>query len=391
MAPRTDAVLPPSRVKVAVDSIENNLDTVKKLKLNDIRRALPPDVFDKSLPTSIFYLMFDASLCLTALYVMCTLTNSAFWETLPILAKAIAWLAYWNFLGFFMWCLFVVGHDCGHGTFSEYEWLNNIIGHVTHGALLVPYFPWQLTHRRHHMYHNHVSKDYSHPWYTDVDTSDSGMYRFFEHHREFMAAMPLIGWTMYLLGSPDGNHFLPIPSQRMWKESDSVEYVKCVISTVVVLCYSYGIIFHACSASFVTFSFYYGIPLLVFGWWLVCVTYLQHHCPTTVVYDNDTWNFFTAAFETVDRTFGFGIDDLSHNITDGHVIHHLFYTKIPHYHLKKATIALQEYLYQNNASHLYKHEETYDFALRVHQYFRDYGFDATLFANNDSKSAKSSD
>ena len=61
-------------------------------------------------------------------------------------------------------CIFVVGHDCGHGNFSESETLNDIIGHITHGSILVPYYPWQLSHRRHHMYHNHIDKDYSHPW-----------------------------------------------------------------------------------------------------------------------------------------------------------------------------------------------------------------------------------
>ena len=39
-------------------------------------------------------------------------------------------------------------------------------------------------------------------------------------------------------------------------------------------------------------------------WWLVCVTYLQHHSHDTMVYDDSKWSYVLAAFETVDRKFG---------------------------------------------------------------------------------------
>ena len=60
------------------------------------------------------------------------LSSPAFWA-----ATSACWLV----AGLFMWCLFVVAHDCGHGTFSEYTPLNDLIGNIVHGFILVPYWP----------------------------------------------------------------------------------------------------------------------------------------------------------------------------------------------------------------------------------------------------------
>jgi acyl-lipid omega-3 desaturase len=107
------------------------------------------------------------------------------------------------------------------------------------------------------------------------------------------------------------------------------------------------------------------------------VTYLQHHSPNTLVYDESDWKFVDAAFETVDRQYGFGIDTLHHHITDGHVVHHLFFTKIPHYNLPAATKALKDYLKANKVFDLYRSDKTLDFPYRVHSFFIKHGFRST--------------
>lgn len=55
--------------------------------------------------------------------------------------------------------LWVIAHDCGHSAFSSSGLINDLVGFTLHSALLAPYFSWKSTHRRHHIYANHVEKD----------------------------------------------------------------------------------------------------------------------------------------------------------------------------------------------------------------------------------------
>merc|ERR1711871_1209884 len=175
---------------------------------------------------------------------------------------------------------------------------------------------------------------------------------------------------------PDGSHFIPFKEQRLWITTSGAERIRCLVSTAVVAIYAYAI-YSLNNGNMGTLMYYYGGPYFVFGWWLVCVTYLQHHDHDTLVYGDENWKYVDAAFETVDRKFGFGIDALHHHITDGHVAHHLFFKSIPHYNLPVATRAIREYLNRLGAGAVYKHEETRDFAFRLHKYMYMFGFQAT--------------
>lgn len=227
------------------------------------------------------------------------------------------------------------------------------------------------------MFHNHIEKDYSYSWFTpDVIAKEIDPMTLQLHKNKVIKFfLPFFGWFMYLLGVRDGNHFIPIKSQRLWQQTPRIESIKCLISTAVVGLFAAGNWF-AFGRSWKNVAFYYLAPLVMFGWWLVTVTYLQHHHEDSVVYDNEDWQFMKAGFETVDRLYGFPIDHLHHHISDGHVIHHLFYTLIPHYNLPLATKALRDFLQQHQGEHLYRYEKTLDFPKRVHSYLMRKGFAA---------------
>ncbi len=76
-------------------------------------------------------------------------------------ANRWAWPLYWFAQGTMFWALFVVGHDCGHQSFSNNRTLNDLVGNITHSSILVPYHGWRISHRTHHGNHGHVENDES--------------------------------------------------------------------------------------------------------------------------------------------------------------------------------------------------------------------------------------
>jgi omega-6 fatty acid desaturase (delta-12 desaturase) len=68
----------------------------------------------------------------------------------PELARYVLWPVYWYVQGSVMTGIWVLAHECGHQAFSDYEWVNNLVGTVLHSFLLVPYHSWRITHGKHH-------------------------------------------------------------------------------------------------------------------------------------------------------------------------------------------------------------------------------------------------
>ena len=49
---------------------------------------------------------------------------------------------------------FVVGHDCGHRSFSKNKLLEDIVGTVAFAPLIYPFEPWRIKHNHHHAHTN---------------------------------------------------------------------------------------------------------------------------------------------------------------------------------------------------------------------------------------------
>jgi omega-3 fatty acid desaturase (delta-15 desaturase) len=290
--------------------------------LQDLKNAIPDYCFEPSVGRSLAYFLLDLGL-IAGFYAIAAYLDS--WMFYPV---------FWLIQGTLFWALFVVGHDCGHGSFSKLKWLNNLIGHLSHTPILVPFHGWRISHRTHHANTGNIETDES--WYPVTETK-YGQMSWAEKFLRFY--VPLIAYPIYLFRrSPDrqGSHFHPSsplfrPSEKWDVLTSSILYFS-MLGFLGWLTVQYGVLF---------LVKFYLMPYLIFVMWLDLVTFLHHTDPDIPWYRGDDWYFLKGALSTIDRDYGF-INSIHHNIGT-HVAHHIF-LNMPHYHLKAATTAIKPIL-----------------------------------------------
>jgi acyl-lipid omega-3 desaturase len=283
--------------------------------LQDVRRAIPAHCFEPNLWRSLSYCFLDFGI-VAALYWAAATINQAWF--FPI---------FWVLQGTMFWALFVVGHDCGHGSFSRYRWFNHLIGHICHTAILVPYHGWRISHRTHHANTGNIDTDES--WYPVTEAKYNQM-PWYERFARFHLILFL--YPVYLFQrSPGkkGSHFLPSsPLFRPSEKWDVITSTVCIVGMVGFLV-SLGVQF-----GFGWLFSYYIMPYIIFVVWLDLVTFLHHTDADIPWYRGEDWYFLKGALSTIDHDYGI-VNPIHHNIGT-HVVHHIFLS-IPHYHLLEAT------------------------------------------------------
>ena len=207
-----------------------------------------------------------------------------------------------------------------------------------------------MTTRLHHLHHNDV--DHDHSWRPNSRAEFDNMALIPGRFFRYSAACLAFVWPIYLCTESrrmgfTGNHFNPwSPMFEPKERAGIIASVACVAAVVGVLCYLTAV--HG--AMLVAQA--YVVPYFVFVIWIDTVTYLQHMDEKCLYFRGKSWSFVSGAMSTYDRTYrhlidplnlGYGrvLDDLHHNISDAHVVHHLFAWSIPHYNLSAATEAIK--------------------------------------------------
>jgi omega-6 fatty acid desaturase (delta-12 desaturase) len=255
---------------------------------------------------------------------------------LPLLALWVAaWLAsrfdlWWLSLliaipaGGFMVRLFIIQHDCGHGSFFAHKWANDWVGRVIGVVTMTPYDFWRRMHAMHHSTSGNLDKR----GHGDIDTLTV---------REYLA-LPFLGRLKYRLyrnplimfGVGPAymflvRHRLPFGLMRAgWRPWMSTQATNaCIALSIAALAWLVG----------VKALLLVHLPILIVaataGVWLF---YVQHQFEGTTWSTDEDWRFQDAAM------LGSSYYDLPavlRWLTGNIGIHHVHHanSRIPYYRL----------------------------------------------------------
>ncbi|GJE88918.1 fatty acid desaturase-domain-containing protein [Phanerochaete sordida] len=333
------------------------------LSIEEIRRAIPDRLFQRSTLRGLGYLLRDLAMAAALFYGALHIddisrrvgTSGRVGAMAETVTRWILWLTYWWFQGLVFTGLWVLGHECGHGAFSEKKWVCDTIGYIIHTALWTPYFSWKISHHRHHRNHASMERDEVYvPWTRaelGLPADPAGTLDYAEYFGDTplytlaaLVAQQLFAFPAYLTFNVSGQRSYPRGTNH-W-DPRSVLFTRP--QRTAVLLSNLGL---ACTAALTALACtkfgaarvaaLYGAPWLAVNHWFVMITYLHHTHAALPHFRARAWTFARGAAATVDRPFlGATGEVLLHGVARWHVVHH-FFPKMPFYHAREATAYLK--------------------------------------------------
>ncbi|MEO7355279.1 MAG: fatty acid desaturase [Gemmatimonadales bacterium] len=222
--------------------------------------------------------------------------------------------------------LFMLQHDCGHGSFFTSRRANSIVGSILGVITLVPYTYWRKTHAIHHA----TSGDLDGRDLGDIDTLTVAeylalprgkrmLYRLYRHPVVLLVVGP--AWQFVL------KHRLPLDIPRSWKrEWASVHWTNVgIVAAVAVMCWLVG------WQRFLMVQ----IPVtLLAGAIGVYLFYVQHQFEDTYWRYREAWNYYASGLEGASHLV---MPKLLQWCTANIGLHHIHHvaSRIPNYRLQR--------------------------------------------------------
>lgn len=287
------------------------------LTLQDVVKSLPKEVFQvddlKAFKTVV--------ITVTAVAAGYAALAVAPWYLYPLV---------YAYLGTAVTGLFVIGHDCGHNSFSRSQLVNDVVGTIMMAPLIYPFEPWRIKHNTHHAHTNKLIMDTA--WQPfrphQYDRAGKGSRLLME------GAMGPLWWVASV------GHWL------LWhfdlKKYRPQEQTKVKISLAAVAAFGVFVLAPLLVLQGpVAFVKWWLLPWLGFHFWMSTFTLVHHTAPHIPFRASREWSAVSAQLSgTVHCEYPAWVDFLCHDISV-HIPHHVS-TRIPSYNLRMAYDVLQK-------------------------------------------------
>jgi acyl-lipid omega-6 desaturase (Delta-12 desaturase) len=308
---------PQATSKSAVAPLAPETIAAADLKLRDILNTLPRELFLKDSRKA--WTQVALSIAMVALgYVALAYS--------PLYLLPFAWI----FTGTALTGFFVLGHDCGHRSFSNKKWVNNLVGHLAFLPLIYPFHGWRIGHNLHHKHTNKLDIDNAwQPWkqevYKDLNMGMKGVYH---------AIRGKLWWT--------GSIFHWALVNFDWTRCQGKERQQMRFSTLfVIIGGGIGLTALTLTTGWWGLVKFWLMPWLVYHFWMSTFTVVHHTARNIPFAPAAEWNEAIAQLTgTVHCDYPKWVEVLCHDI-NVHLPHHIS-TAIPSYNLRAATDVIRE-------------------------------------------------
>jgi acyl-lipid omega-6 desaturase (Delta-12 desaturase) len=222
--------------------------------------------------------------------------------------------------------LFILQHDCGHGSFFKSRRLNDAVGFAIGILTLVPYTYWRKTHAIHHATSGNLSKR----TFGDIDTLTVAEYLALSPFRRLLYRLYRHPIVMLFLGPAYQfilKHRFPADAPRSWKREWASVHATNVALLAIVLAM-------ALTIGLKRFLLIQLPVTLLAGSIGVFLFYIQHQYEGTYWRREEGWDYFDAGLKGSSH---FVLPAVLQWFTGNIGIHHIHHvdSKIPNYYLPR--------------------------------------------------------
>jgi len=245
-------------------------------------------------------------------YLMYLSLRVSWWLTIPLAILA----------GGFLVRIFIIFHDCGHGSFFKSKRANDGLGLIAGALTFTPYYQWRWEHAIHHGTAGHLDKrGTGDVWtmtvqeYLQSPRWKRFAYRIFRNPLVLLLVVPLILFIVVQR----------IPSTQGRRERRSVWWMNLVVACfVVAMSWIYGI------KAYLLIQLIISMVAGAGGVWMF---YVQHQFEDVYWERGDDWNYTSAALRGSSFYKLPGILQWFSGNIGFHHVHHLS-PRIANYHLQ---------------------------------------------------------